>query len=306
MTATPTGRLLGQWPDGSDEWHAARASRLGGSDMAAVLGRSPWVSPYRLWHLKAGLVGDTPSTPEQQRGHYLEPAIAAWWADQHPEYEVVDAGTYVHADRDYQLANPDRLAVKNGTVELLELKSDAQDDTAWGKSGTDGIPLYYRTQLQWYMDTLGVQVAHVAVITARLEFRHYTVAYDPEDAAILRTRAELFLDSLMFGDPPPLDSHRSTYETVRDLHPAIDGTEVELTTSQARDYCEARHALKAAQEGEQAARTRLADRMGAAQRAVFCDMTIATRQAKAGGTPFVKAATGLPRFTPHADEENAA
>lgn len=313
MTAleTPTGRLLGSWEQGSPEWHAARASRLGGSDMAAVLGRSPWVSPYRLWNLKAGRVTDGPSTAAQSRGHYLEDGIRRWWADQNPEFEVHTGGTYTHVERDYQLANPDGLLVKDGKpVGVLEIKTDGQDDPdTWGKSGTDAVPLYYRTQIAWYMDTLGLPVAHVAVLTARLEFRHYVIRHDETDARILRFRAEQFLDSLMFNAPPDFDGAKNTYETVRELHPAIDGTDIELDYEEAAAYVCAKNALKAAEEREQRERSVLADRMGSAKRATYAGMTIANRQAKKDGTPYLVAGRKLPDMpdlTPEEIQEEAA
>ncbi|GAA1765738.1 lambda-exonuclease family protein [Streptomonospora arabica] len=308
-TQTPTGRLLGTWPDGSADWHAARAGRLGGSDMAAVLGRSPWTSPYRLWHLKAGRVQEEPTTPEQARGHYLEDGIRRWWGDQNPEFEISTGGTYVHAERDYQLANPDGIVLEGGEpVGILEVKTDGQDDPdTWGKSGTDEIPLYYRTQILWYLDALGLEVAHVAVLTARLEFRHYTVRYDADEAAALRFRAELFLDSLAFNAPPDFDGATSTYQTVRELHPAIDGTPVELTYAEAAAYCSAKHALEAAKERELYERSVLADRMGSAKKATYCGVTIGTRQSRGGGDPFFVAGRKLPDMpAPTAQEAEAA
>lgn len=306
VTSTPTGRLLGSWPDGSTEWHAARAGRLGGSDMAAVLGRSPWVSHYRLWHLKQQLVREGETTDEQARGHYLEPAIAQWWADHHPEYEVVQAGTYTHADRDYQLANPDRLLLQNGrVVGLLELKSDAQDEH-WGPEGTDQVPLYYRTQIQWYMDTLGLDVAHVAMIGARLDFRAYEVAYDPADARILREHADAFLDSMLFGEVPDIDTTDVTYQTVRELHPGIEDREAELALGQVAEFTAARDAKAAADAEWTRVRAEMADHMGEAKRAVFLGQRIAARQAKGGGTPFVVADRKCPPHTDFVAEEITA
>ncbi|GAA4929082.1 hypothetical protein GCM10023224_05640 [Streptomonospora halophila] len=308
VTQTPTGRLLGTWPDGSADWHAARAGRLGGSDMAAVLGRSPWTSPYRLWHLKAGRVQEEPTTPEQARGHYLEDGIRRWWGDQNPDYEISTGGTYVHTERDYQLANPDGIVLEGGEpVGILEVKTDGQDDPdTWGKSGTDEIPLYYRTQIMWYLDALGLEVAHVAVLTPRLEFRQYTVRYDETDAAILRQRAELFLDSLMFNEPPNFDGAKNTYDTVRELHPAIDGTTAQLTFAEAAAYCSAKNDLKAAEERERYERSVLADRMGSAKKAEYCGMTIANRQSRSGGTPFVVASQKLPNLPALETAEEAA
>lgn len=309
MTAleTPTGRLLGNWEPGSPEWHEARRSRLGGSDMAAVIGRSPWVSPYRLWMLKAGRVRDSETTASQSRGHYLEDGIRRWWADQNPDYEVVTGGTYTHKERDYQLANPDGLLVKNGRpVGVLEIKTDGQDDSeTWGKSGTAQIPLYYRTQIQWYLDTLGLPVAHVAVLTARLEFRHYVVKHDETDARILRFRAEQFLDSLMFNSPPDFDGAKNTYETVRELHPNINGLDIELDYEQAAAYVCAKNALKKAEERELRERSVLADLMGEHKRATYAGMTIANRQARGDGTPYLVAGRNLPDM-PDLDEDELA
>src|SRR5690606_40736197 len=109
---TPTGRLLGTWPDGSPEWHAARASRLGGSDMAAVLGRSPWVSPYRLWHLKAGKVVDGPASVAQARGHYLAAGTRRRGAGRHTDLEVATGGTSAPRRRDRQPASPERVVLR--------------------------------------------------------------------------------------------------------------------------------------------------------------------------------------------------
>lgn len=309
---TPTGRLLGDWPAGSPEWHKARASRLGGSDMAAVLGRSPWVSPYRLWHLKNGSVEDGPTTAAQSRGHYLEDGIRRWWIDQFPEYEVHTGGTYTHAQRDYQLANPDGILVQDGrAVGILEVKTDAQDEH-WGTEGTDAVPLYYRTQIQWYLDVLGLPAAHVAMLGPRLEMRSYVVEYDPADAAILRRRAEVFLDSLLFGEAPDKDTTDVTYQTVREIHPDIDGREIQLSLEQAAAFTKAREDKAAADAAWNLARSEMGEAMGNAQRALFLDQRVAARQAKKGGVPFVTADRKCPphaEFTPEdftSEEEFAA
>lgn len=46
---TPTGRYIGRWDSGSPGWRTARANRVGGSRIAALLGLSPWESPYSAW-----------------------------------------------------------------------------------------------------------------------------------------------------------------------------------------------------------------------------------------------------------------
>ncbi|GAA3172883.1 YqaJ viral recombinase family protein [Nonomuraea roseoviolacea] len=301
---TPTGRYLGRWEHDTPEWHAARAQRIGGSRIAAILGLSPWASPHSTWCEMAGLVDAAPATPQQDRGHYLEPAIAAWFADQHPDWHVFTTGTWVHQDRGQHLANPDRLIRYNpipnavgwfdiAVSALLEIKTDA-DGTGWGEPGTDEIPLYYRTQVQWYMDVLGLQRAHIAVLSDRLTFAEYVVDYDPADAALLRQAADDFLDSLLWREMPDLDGHPATYETLRKLHPDIDDTHIDLDDDTAIEYLTALAETKTAEARVTAAKSRLAAAMGTARRARWRGQTIATRQAKNGGTPYLVAGRKLP------------
>ena len=299
--STPTGVLIGRWEPGSAEWHTARSTRLGGSSIAALLGLSPWESQYSLWCQMAGLVEKDKQTKEQARGHYLEDGIAAWFADQHPEYEVRPAGTYVHVERDYQLANPDRLLLGMpghfdgpGFRAGLEIKTDA-DASEWGQPGTDEIPPYYRPQVQWYMDTIGLPVWHVVVLTWRLEFREYVVHYDADDCAWMRDRAEDFLSSLFWREMPDLDHHPATYAAVRKLHPEINRDEQFVADLDlAVEYIQATTSLKVAQEREQSARTRLMEAMGTAYRAYYDGHRLARRQAKGGRSEERVAEKNLP------------
>lgn len=288
--------LAGRFEHDSPDWHAARAGGIGGSEIAAVLGLSPYESRFSLWHRKAGIVGPQPDSDEKRRGHYLEPAVAAWFADQHPEYAVRTAGTYQHADRPWQRANPDRLlTVPRGRRHraLLECKTDAEA-WKWGTPGTDQVPIYYRTQVIWYLDVLGLDLAHVAVLLGQLEFAEYVVEYNAAEAALLREAAREFLDSIAAGAAPDIDEHAETYRVIRELHPDIDGTTVEIPAAQAQAFVQARAALADATDREQLERSRLADAMGNARYAECNEHKLARRQAKGGGLPFVVADRNLP------------
>jgi len=297
MTATaPAAVLLPTVEPGSEEW----LRRMSASKIAAVLGLSTYESRFSLWHRMAGLTEPEPDDDLKRRGHYLEPAIAAWFADQHPDWQVDTTGTWVHPERDWTAASPDRLiTTETGEVRLLECKS-AAEPSEWGEPGTDQIPAGYRAQVQWQMDVLGVRVCHVAVLTAYLSFAEYVVTYDPDDATFMRTRAAEFMASLPGGKAPrrpDIDGHSATYQAVRELHPDIDGGDYDVPAPLAERYCAARHALKAAETNEREARAELADAMGTAKRAVFDGDVIATRAAKQGGTPYLTAAKRLPDLT---------
>ncbi|TFV91377.1 lambda-exonuclease family protein [Blastococcus sp. CT_GayMR16] len=301
MTATavltaPTGRLLPLVAPGSAEW----MRRMSASKIAAVLGLSPYESRFSLWHRMAGLIPGEPESDEMRRGHYLEPAIAHWFADQHPDWRVEGTGTWVAADDDRWAASPDRLVTcEDGEVRLLECKTEGSDER-WGEDGTDEIPVYHRAQVQWQMLVTGLRVAHVGLLTSYLSFRQYVVHWDPDDVARLVPAAEEFMASLPGGKTPrrpSIDGHGSTYQAVRELHPDIDGEDFEVPRPLAEKFCGAVHAVKAAKEADSEARAELADAMGSARRALFDGDVLATRVPRQSGTPSITAARKLPTLT---------
>src|SRR4051812_37548397 len=97
MTAT----FLGTYLPGTPEWYEMRADKVGGSDLAAILGLSPWQSPFSLWHQKRGdTEPDIQEKPQLEWGTRLEPVIVQAWAEKHPEYRVnyAPGATYAHPD----------------------------------------------------------------------------------------------------------------------------------------------------------------------------------------------------------------
>lgn len=290
-----TGVLLGSYQPGSTEWDAARRRRIGGSEVAAVLGLSPWESPFSLWWRKRAAIPAATDNNLMWWGRALEPAIASRFAYEHPDLDVRTCGTYVHEERDYQLISPDRIAFDSaGGWHLVEIKN-AYDGEQWGDEGTEDVPVYYRCQVMWSMDVFGASECYLVVYFGGGKYREYLIRYDPTDAEILRKRVVEFLASIEAGQAPEIDSHPATYEAIRELHPDIDDVDVELPGELAEPYLAAR-ALKAAVEEECGLTTaRIADYMGTARRALYSPdedtppRAVATRVAKKGGTPYLRA-----------------
>ena len=61
---------------GSPEWHEHRRRYRNASETPAVIGVSPWMTPYQLWQLKLGLV-EPVVTPAMKHGSDLEPVARA-------------------------------------------------------------------------------------------------------------------------------------------------------------------------------------------------------------------------------------
>jgi hypothetical protein len=145
----------------------------------------------------------------------------------------------------------------------------------------------------WQLDTLGLEVCHVAVLTSFMEFREYVVRYDAEEAEFIRGAAWDFLQSIKAGTPPNLDDHGATYQAVRQLHPEIEPVEVELEADLVDRYVAALRKEQAAKADKSELVSHIAAAMGNARTAKHYGITVATRAAKAGGTPYVTTARGL-------------
>lgn len=278
---------------GSPDWYRLMTA----SKVAAVMGQSKWHSPRSLWHVMHGDVQPDPQTEAQARGHYLEPAILAWFFDRHPElyrrYDV--ASTYVDG---WKAATPDAVGWDADASALypVEAKTDA-GDYDWGESGTDEIPTGYALQGMWTLHVLGATRIYFPLLTSRLRFVEYHLDYSAEVGQYLEAKCRVFMDSLLLDTPPELDDHTATYEVLRKLNPDIDrGSRVELDEETARLYVESQALNDKATAASNAARSRIADRMGSAHKAYFDGQLVAYRKANGNGTPYVQAARTLPTF----------
>ena len=69
------------YPDKAS-WIAGREKGIGASSVAAVMGLSPWASPYSLWAKYLGLVEPELGNPK-----------AAEWGDFNPAFFILPDGT---------------------------------------------------------------------------------------------------------------------------------------------------------------------------------------------------------------------
>lgn len=286
---------VGTFEPGSVEWHAARARGLGGSEIAAVLGLSPFESRFSLWHRKGGAIGPVDLNDEMEWGTRLEPAVLGKWADNHPGSNLItQPGTF--ARDGWMIANPDGLT----RTAVVEAKTSPFGD-GWTP---DTPPIHVRIQALWYLGVLGYDTAHIAVLIGGHDYREYDIAFDADEFDLLAQAGAEFMGTLERNERPDIDEHGATYQAIRELHPDIDPTEVELSNATARRYLIARRQLATATDLEQHARSLVADEMGNAQRAVWDGHTIARRQARGDGTPYVVAGRNLP--DPHEHQETNA
>lgn len=229
-----------------ERWHQLRRQGVTASEIAAIMGLSPWDSPFNLYWSK---VSDWRwgGNDETRVGSHLEDAIANWWAAEHAHLlgdpPLMRAGLYAHPERPWQLATPDRkirfrLAGRIVTHGLLECKWRAYDWDGWGEPGTDEIPVYYRAQGLWQADVMGVDEVHVSALGPG-GFRAYLVRRDDRgeaDLVLMRAAGADFMRRLTEQDPPDLDSHSATIGALKRLHPDLGEGDVEVPIELAERY----------------------------------------------------------------------
>jgi len=290
----PDGILIGHLTPGTAAWEEARTGlTITATEIAAVVGLSPWQSRFSLWHKKAGL--PTPPfemTPAVEWGNRLEDAVADKWQDEHPGQLAAPAGTWMHREREWQRATPDRLIypqpdhdfdVPEQAVGLLEVKTSPFGDE-WGPSGSEQIPIHYRCQVMWQMDTLGLHRTEVAVLIGGWDYREYVVEYDEDEAKILRDAAARFLDDVRNGVRPDIDGDTATYQTIRVQADGLEDRDVEIPAELAARWDAAYTALAKASADLTQVRGEVLDLIGNGRRAVCDGRRIAYRTVRDGAT----------------------
>ena len=280
--------LLGQHEPNTPEWDDLRTRGIGGSEIAAVVGLSPWQSRFSLWHRKRGTIGKQSVNRGMEWGTRLEPVVCDAWAETRPDHYVWNAGTIRHHERAWQLANVDRFVSTTGTTlddvtAFLEAKTaSAFDAHEWGR-GPEDIPPYYRCQVLWYLDVLELPVAHLAVLIGGSDYREYEIAYSADEATWLREQGEAFWQSVLDGEQPDIDGSDATYQAVRELHPDINGETVEIDRALHEWFTDSRKAAEQAKAEHTAARAPLLDAMGDAQYAEIDGERVYRRQKSGRG-----------------------
>lgn len=281
--------LVGHFEDGSEAWHEARFKGIGGSEIASILGINNFKSRYILWMEKAGIIPrNQDDNPLFEWGHRLEPVIIEKFAEAHPEYRVLPGGSWRNSDRPFQLANPDGrlLNLETGEFEILEIKT-SMTGAGWGP-GPNDIPAKYVAQVRWYLDTFGFTDAWIVVLIGGFEYREYRIFADPAKTIEMRDSAAAFVYSLGTGEAPPIDGGEDTYAYLRERNMSIDPKgKVELDEALVGLVMDSKQQLAFAESEMLRAKGHLLAHMGTAKTATFEGKTIASRQAKGEGVPFV-------------------
>lgn len=190
-----------------------RAKYIGGSDVAGILGISPWITPFQLFQKKVGAYVEDITPAKRrilQRGQRWEPIVVEMLVDelrdrgheveilarnqryQDPEYPFIAAEIDLELLVDGEYVNGEAK-----TVSPFAVKD-------WGEEDSDEIPIYYAAQV---MHGLMVQPRQRAVVAALTGFddkpRVHWIERDDEIIAGIRAKEIEFWRRVQEHEPPP-------------------------------------------------------------------------------------------------------
>lgn len=181
-----------------EAWLAERRRGVGGSDVAAILGLSPYRTPLDVFRDKRGDLVDQPENAPMRWGNLLEPVVRQEYSDVTGREVLMPDRMLAHGTHEFMLANLDGYTADGRVVEI----KTARTGNDWGEPGTDEIPQAYLFQVQHYMAVTGFAVADVAVLIGGSDFRLYEVEADPELHEMLIDAEAAFWRRVVENDPP--------------------------------------------------------------------------------------------------------
>lgn len=269
---------------GSPQWQKT----ITPSKVAGILGVSRWESPYSTWMRMAGRIGPVEDKEIFALGHDFEPAMASIWRRQNPDWRL-SRGEVQYVVPQERFGFPaavtlDRRASRGRARRVVEIKT-ARDLSQWGDHFTDQAPADYVAQIMAQMLFTGwtKHPAHLMVLGPFFEAHTYVIEYDAGIADAIVEQCRLFYDSLHADEPPPLDDTVATYTAVKELHPDIDGSTVQVGPEIAVHLLTRDRESKANESALREVKARFLNEMGDAQTAMCGDIKVADRRPHARG-----------------------
>lgn len=180
------------------KWLEERRKGVGGSDIAAIMGLSPWKTAYQVYREKRKEVESWEGNEATDWGKRMEPAIRQWYSDQTGRCVRLPDKIMYHSKHPFMLASLDGFT---DDPRGIEIKS-ARSGRGWGEPGTNEIPDYYMLQVQHYMVVTGFPVFDVPVSIAGGSPELYEVPADPELQEMIIEAAAAFWKRVVDGNPP--------------------------------------------------------------------------------------------------------
>lgn len=221
MTATTTDRT---------EWLNWRRNGIGASDVAGILGLSPWASPFSVWASKVDDTNDDHDTDAMEFGRRAEIMVAPWFADRTGLTVAGEQARCSHPADPWKLCTVDGFVLDGpgsdigDALGVLEIKTTGDSAADWA----EGVPVHYRCQATWAMHVTGTDRCWFAVLHlafGRPRFEVYEFERDADEEAFVVEACDAFwYDHVLTQHPPAVDGHSATTDAIKAHWPTAEGS----------------------------------------------------------------------------------
>jgi len=180
-----------------------RKKYLGGSDVAGILGISPWRTPLDVYLDKVQPRVETPDAAKLRvlnRGKRMEPYVIDLLAEE-TGLEIIQRGQrYRDRELDFIAAEIDAEAASGENIEIKTVSPFKAKQ--WGEQQTDEIPVYYAAQAMHGLMVTGAPKCVFGVLIGGDDFRVYEVIRDEPTITGIREAEIDFWRRVQTLDPP--------------------------------------------------------------------------------------------------------
>jgi putative phage-type endonuclease len=211
----------------SVEQKEQRKHGLGATDCAAVMGLSPYRTPYELWMIKTGRMEEEAilSDDRLHLRHAHEETISREYARRmNVKLRRVNQ-TVIHKRLPFMLCNLDRVVI--GLRKIIECKSSSGFMRAtWGESGTDEAPIAYMLQVQHQLACSEYDDADIAAL---IDIDDYRIFKQPRNEKVIQRIEDacekFWVENVLADVPPPA----TTRGDLKLMYPINNGNFIDLT-----------------------------------------------------------------------------
>ena len=225
-----------------EEWLGWRESNVNASEGACLFSENahPYLTAYKLWALRSGLIQPDPDSPILRRGRLLEPVAIELLREERPGWQIWRPHVYLEDQEARIGATPDVYAERNeawgvrtrGNVQLKTAGHFAFRKT-WIDPETKlvEIPLWIAVQssVEAYLSGADwTAVAVMAVGDGGIEFHVEEFAIKLNLIENYKALVGEFWEAVRLGRPPAINFDRDI-DTLFDIYGDDDGSMIDLT-----------------------------------------------------------------------------
>lgn len=255
-----------------EKWLATRARNINSSEVAALFGLSPYMTPLELYALKTGQITDGfKDNDRAAAGRFLEAGIAAWACEKFglqakpfKDY-MEDPKARTGASFDWEITAYDdapaplagRIPLEIKMVDFLQFHGSFRQgyaDRKWNADNLDDIqaPPHIELQVQHQMMMSGAPFSIIAPLVAGNALHKIVRLRNETIIGKIRLRIAQFWEDVVEGREPGADYERDA-ETIKRLYARPDPRAAVAVEDQPRLMAAIDRATQAAEEKKAAA-----------------------------------------------------